>query len=179
MLDMEAELLSQYRETGDLKMLYRLFEPYKVRVFRMCMHYLKHAQDSEDAVMDIFIELKDKLRRHEVVNLAAWLHTLVRNHCLKKLNKRGKELLSDKVFSDILVETEYKPDQVDKWLERLPEAIDQLDERQRWCIVLFYLHGKNYKEIELEMDYSAMQVKSAIQNGKIKLRKILGTDEEA
>lgn len=167
------DLLLKYRTTKNLNDLAELYRPYRQRVFRMCMHYLKHAQDSEDAVVDIFIELRDKLLKYDIENFNAWLYTLTRNHCLKKLRSKGREILMDEFFSKDLVESEWEEDHIDRWLERLPDAIESLDEKQRWCIILFYLHGKSYKEIEMERDYTPMEVKSAIQNGKIKLKKIL------
>lgn len=168
---MESEHLKAYRNSHDLKKLVQLYKPYELNVLRMCMHYLKHAQDSEDAVVDIFLELKDKVLKYDIQNFPAWLHTLTRNHCLKKLKSKARILLLEETISKELVEFEESTDQLGRILEALPAAIDELEERQRWCIVLFYLHGKSYKEIELLRDCSAMEVKSATQNGKIKLRK--------
>ncbi|RLD22048.1 MAG: hypothetical protein DRI69_02325 [Bacteroidetes bacterium] len=170
---MEPNHLATYRKSQNLKHLAELFKPYELRVFRMCMHYLKHTQDSEDAVVDIFLELKDKVLKYDIQNFPAWLHTLVRNHCLKKLNAKARILLLEENIPTQLMESTDTTDQIDRLLEALPEAIDELDERQRWCIVLFYLHGRSYKEIEKLRHCSSMEVKSAIQNGKIKLKKIL------
>jgi RNA polymerase sigma-70 factor, ECF subfamily len=172
---MEPDFLTSYRESQNLKHLVELFKPFEKGVFRMCMHYLKHTQDSEDAVVDIFLELKDKVLKYDIQNFPAWLHTLVRNHCLKKLKAKARILLVEGNIPDEHVESEENTDQLDRMLVALPAAIDELDERQRWCIVLFYLHGKSYKEIESLRDCSAMEVKSAIQNGKIKLKKILSS----
>ena len=168
----------RYKQSGDLEDLASLYLPYKQRVFRMCMHYLKSAQDSEDAVVDIFLELKDKVLKYDIENFPSWLHSLVRNHCLKKLRTKARLIIVDENSAPERVESEYEKDQLDEWLEQLPDAIDGLDERQRWCIVLFYLHGKSYKEIEQLMHYSPMEVKSAIQNGKVKLRKILEENDK-
>lgn len=170
---MSEPLLEQYRRTKDLRFLAELYKPYQQKVFRMSMHYLKHAQDSEDAVVDIFLELKDKIPRYDIDNFPSWLHSVVRNHCLKKLRGKGRILLGDENIFPEIVESGHVEDQIDKWLDALPSAIEELDERQRWCVVLFYLHGKSYKEIEELKSYTAMEVKSAIQNGKIKLKKIL------
>ena len=82
-------------------------------------------------------------------------------------------LLIEENLITVRVEIEEESNQVNRLLEVLPAVIDELDERQRWCIVLFYLHGKSYKEIETLMNCTAMEVKSAIQNGKIKLKKML------
>ena len=170
--------LEAYRKTKDLKHLAEAYLPFREGVFRMCMHYLKHAQDSEDAVVDIFLELREKVLKYGIDNFPAWLHTLVRNHCLKKLKKKARMWTVEENLFPELVESEYKHDQIDERLERLPEAIDSLGEKQRWCIVLFYLHRKSYKEIELEMGYTNMEVKSAVQNGKIKLKKLLESYEK-
>ncbi len=170
---MEPNHLATYRKSQKLRHLVELYKPYEKRVFRMCMHYLKHTQDSEDAVVDIFLELKEKTLKYDIQNFPAWLHTLVRNHCLKKLKVKARKLLLEENIPTKLVESTDTTDQIDRLLEALPEAIDALEERQRWCIVLFYLHGKSYKEIEKLQECSPMEVKSAIQNGKIKLKKIL------
>ena len=170
---MKDSALTRYQQTRDLQYLAELYEPYRIKVFRMCMYYLKHAQDSEDAVVDIFLELKEKLLKYDVGNFDSWLHTLTRNYCLKKLRSKSSRIIDEDFFRLQNVDSQGSEDQVDEWLEKLPAAIDQLGDRQRWCIVLFYLHGKSYREIETQMNFSAMEVKSAIQNGKIKLKKLL------
>ena len=165
--------LQAYRKSGDIKFLAQAYSCFQADVFRMCMYYLKHAQDSEDAVVNIFLEIRDKYLKYEIENFPGWLHTLTRNHCLKRIKAKARLWVVDESFLPELVESEYESDHIDRWLSELPEAIDALDTKQRWCIVLFYLHGKSYQEIEQEMGYTNMEVKSAIQNGKIKLRKIL------
>ena len=165
--------LVKYRQSGDLRDLASLYKPYQQRIFRMCMHYLKDAGESEDAVVDIFLELKEALLRHEVQNFSSWLHSVVRNHCLKKLQKNARRMLAEAEFAPALVEFAEVEDQTNTLLGILPDAIDSLSERQRWCIVLFYLQGKSYREIEVLKGYTGMEVKSAIQNGKIQLKKLI------
>jgi RNA polymerase sigma-70 factor (ECF subfamily) len=168
--------LSSYRRSHNLKDLMSLYKPYQQRVFRMSMHYLKNMGDSEDAVVDIFLELKEQLLKHEVENFPAWLHSVVRNHCLKKLQKKARSMLAEVEFAPLRMESDRINDLSDRMLELLPRAIDNLSERQRWCIVLFYLQGKSYHEIEVLKGYTNMEVKSAIQNGKIQLEKYLTAD---
>ena len=68
-------------------------------------------------------------------------------------------------------------DHISEYLEKLPEAIDQLEESQRRCIVLFFLHGKSYAEIEDLMGYDFKKIKSSIQHGKKNLSKIMTKNE--
>jgi RNA polymerase sigma-70 factor (ECF subfamily) len=55
----------------------------------------------------------------------------------------------------------------------MERCLKQLPESQRKCLVQFYLHGKSYGQIELELGLSYKEVKSNIQNGKRMLRKKL------
>jgi RNA polymerase sigma-70 factor (ECF subfamily) len=55
-------------------------------------------------------------------------------------------------------------------LDKLEVAIKELNDEQRTCIELFYLHKKTYTEITVDTNYTMMQVKSAIQNGKRNLK---------
>ncbi|MDX1476321.1 MAG: sigma-70 family RNA polymerase sigma factor [Saprospiraceae bacterium] len=175
MLDTEQlnDLLATYRASRDIQILGQIYKPFLPRVFRLCMHYLKHEQDSEDAAVDIFLELRGKLLKHEVQHFPAWLHTLARNHCLKKLRGKGRILLTSTFSDPERVESQPETDHLDEYLERLPDVIEMLEDRQRRCIVLFYLQGRSYKEIASLTGYSAMEVKSGIQNGRIKLKKML------
>ena len=54
--------------------------------------------------------------------------------------------------------------------KKLPEAIKKLNEEQRICIELFYLHEKSYKEVADTTNFTLNQVKSFIQNGKRNLK---------
>jgi RNA polymerase sigma factor (sigma-70 family) len=51
-------------------------------------------------------------------------------------------------------------------LQRIEDALQTLNEEQRKCVILFYLHKKSYTEITEATGYSLLQVKSFIQNGK-------------
>lgn len=165
--------INTYKSSGDLEVLSLIYQQYTRKVFRVCMHYLKNVQDSEDAVVDIFLELREKLRKHDVRNFSSWLHTVTRNHCLKKLRGKGKLLLRDTFSEEDHVELQEDMDQLDELIAKLPDAMSRLDVRQQRCIEMFYLQGKSYKEIVSSTGYSPMEVKSGLQNGKIKLKKLL------
>ncbi len=140
------------------------------------MHYLKNAKDSEDACVDIYLELKAKLLTHEIRNFPGWLYRVCQNHCLKKLRKKSKVIFEELNFSHEKVESETSGDHYDRFLELLPSCIDELSEDQRQCIVLFYLHGKSYKEIEEMKGFDFKKIKSSIQHGKKQLKKKLQSD---
>ena len=171
---MEAEWLEEYYETGDLEVLGRLYEPYMYLIFGLCLKYLKDTAKSEDAVMQIFESLINKLRVHKVDNFKSWLYTVARNHCLMQLRSEGrsKEVSFDESFveNDQPVHLDVSQDEKEEKLRRMEECIEQLNEEQKICIRLFFLEEKCYKDITEITSFSLGQVKSYIQNGKRNLK---------
>jgi RNA polymerase sigma-70 factor (ECF subfamily) len=55
----------------------------------------------------------------------------------------------------------------------LEEALDELSEEQRQCVILFYLKKNSYHQISEKTGFNLMQVKSYIQNGKRNLKILL------
>ncbi len=171
----EQRLLRDYRETGDLQLLGRLYEPYMPLVYGLCLKYYRNDVKSEDAVMQIFESLISKLRVHEVSNFKSWLYTLARNHCLMELRTASRMSLVD--IDEHLVESDVFLHQQDGG-ERVPEerfalmerCMDELNAEQQRCIRLFYLEQKCYREVAEMTGYELNKVKSHIQNGKRNLR---------
>jgi len=169
----ELELLSEYRSTGDLELLGKLYEQYMPLVFGLCLKYFRDEEQSKDAVMQIFEELVKKLRVHEVVNFKAWLYTLSRNHCLMVLRSSSKhEMLSiDEKFmeNEAFVHLNLEDDTEEK-LAIMSKCIEDLPSEQKVSINLFYMEQKCYKEVADQTGFELNKVKSYIQNGKRNLK---------
>ncbi|HEY6956802.1 MAG TPA: sigma factor-like helix-turn-helix DNA-binding protein, partial [Flavisolibacter sp.] len=61
----------------------------------------------------------------------------------------------------------------EKTYDLLEEAIRELSEEQRQCVILFYLKKNSYNQISEKTGFNLMQVKSYIQNGKRNLKIII------
>ena len=61
----------------------------------------------------------------------------------------------------------------DKKLTDMADALGQLNKEQQLCVTLFYLEKKSYQEIADQTQYTLMQVKSNIQNGKRNLKRLI------
>lgn len=170
----EKELLLEYRVTGNLDVLGKLYAPYMSLLYGVCFKYLQNADRSQDAVMHIFEELIGKLRLYEVDNFKSWLHVYTKNYCLMQLRKDKRAVHLD--IEDNLFESERKLEQGDefKWseedFEKLDHCIQKLNIEQRECVRLFYLEQLCYKDIAEQTGYELNKVKSAIQNGKRNLK---------
>ena len=54
--------LNNYRKSGDVGLLGKLFEQYVSLIYGVCLKYLKDQEEAKDAVMGIFEELVDGIR---------------------------------------------------------------------------------------------------------------------
>ena len=61
----DAQLIRKYKETGELEYLAALYERYMNLVYGVCLKYFDE-EASKDAVMQIFEELIEKVKQHEV-----------------------------------------------------------------------------------------------------------------
>ena len=99
----DKELLVAFKQSGDISYLSTLYQRYMDLVFGVCLKYFKDAERSKDAVMDIFEELNNKLKQHEVDNFKGWLHVLARNYCLMQL--RSPKNMKTTVFNPAFMQS--------------------------------------------------------------------------
>jgi len=142
-------------------------------VFGVCLTYFKDEEQSKDAVMQIFEELVQKLKIHQVQNFKSWLHVLTRNHCLMALRKSAKHHVVS--LDDTIVESDdFVHLDIDEAKESqltvMEKCMESLPEEQRKSVDLFYLQEKCYKEVAEMTGYELSKVKSYIQNGKRNLK---------
>lgn len=137
--------------------------------------FLKDKDHAADAVQQVFLKALTSLPDEEMQNFKGWLYILMRNHCYQLLRERkyteGEAAIDnhpahEKVDEQVHLERELT-------LEQLNESLAELDEGQQVCIRMFYLQKMSYQQIMEQKGFSFMQVKSYIQNGKRKLKRLL------
>jgi len=166
----DAELLISYRASYDKKIIGELYKRYGHLVMGTCLNYLKNKADAEDIVMEIFLTLGDKLKKHEINYFKSWLFVLTKNSCLMVLRKKNhiNIHLNEEIVAqeDEIEEKELKEIK----LTELESAINELDPPQDEVIKLFYIQQMSYKEVSEKLNLSLNKVKSAIQNVKRNLK---------
>lgn len=180
----DQELLGEYKQSKDMKVLGRLYEQYIDLVYGVALKYLKDREGAQDATMQIFEQLIDKVIKHDIENFKSWLHVLTRNHCLMYLRSRKNKNFAYSVDIDTVnMENEqlmhHHDDEpaLEGQITKLEHCIEQLKEEQKQCVELFYLQQKSYKEIEDRTQLSLKKVKSHIQNGKRNLKICIESSE--
>jgi RNA polymerase sigma-70 factor (ECF subfamily) len=130
--------------------LYRDFAP---AIFRFCRRALPTREDAEDATMEIFMKLRDKLSQYDDArSFSAWLYRVAANHCWDILRRR--KIRQDKETEDVDdVPLEHPdPNQLDRLIEQktseeVRHALEKLGARARMALVLRYYSDMSYDEI--------------------------------
>ncbi len=169
----DAELVIQYKQTGDLQQLGVLYQRYMDLIYGVCLKYLKEPEDAKDCVLNIFEDLVTKLQKHEVENFKSWLYQLAKNHCLMRL-RSAKKLQNVKIDPALMQSDEDLHlsgalEKEENFLQ-LEKCMEQLMDEQRTTIELFYMQGKCYNEIAEETGLEWNKVRSFIQNGRRNLK---------
>lgn len=176
----DEELLQVYHSTGDNRWLGILLQRYTVLLLGVAMKYLKDKEHATDAVQQVFLKTLTSLPP-DVQNFKGWLYILMRNHCFQQLRDK-KYMQGDEALQYSTAKPQPDVQELhrqEQEIDRMKDALAELDEGQRICLTMFYLEKKTYQQIMEEKGYSFMQVKSYIQNGKRKLRVILDKNRNA
>jgi RNA polymerase sigma factor (sigma-70 family) len=169
----DQELVSIYRESSSMDALGELVNRYSDLLYGVGLKYLKNPESASDVVMDIFEELVQKLKHHQVDNFKGWLHTVAKNHCLMKLRSDKKMKVVDIPAELMQSGHELHLNGVmhkEQRFQFMEQCIESLPATQRTAIELFYLQNKCYKEITDLTGKDWNTIRSNIQNGRRNLK---------
>ena len=147
-----TELIARAR-AGDTLAWGDLYREYAPAIFRFCRRAMPTREDAEDATMEIFMKLRDKLTQYDQArSFTAWLYKVAANHCWDMLRRR--KLRQDKETEDIddLPLEVPEPNQLEKLIEErtseeVRKALDKLGVRARMALVMRYYSDMSYDEI--------------------------------
>jgi RNA polymerase sigma-70 factor (ECF subfamily) len=171
----DAELLNLFYTDKNQEWIGILLERYTLLLLGVCMKYLKDENEARDCVQQIFLKVLTEVSKYKIDFFKSWLYMVAKNHCLMRLRDRGtkgaKELNDSVAAGDDTDKQELIANE--KTYDLLEEAIRELSEEQRQCVILFYLKKNSYNQISEKTGFNLMQVKSYIQNGKRNLKIII------
>jgi RNA polymerase sigma-70 factor (ECF subfamily) len=162
-------------ESGDNTLVGILYQRYGHLVFGLALKYLKNKDEAQDAVIQIFSNLLNDLKKYKIEFFKSWLFVYSKNFCLMELRKRQSTLKKELELKENAIlfmdsETSEHLHEKEQQITLLETAIESLNEAQKICIRLFYFSNRSYAEIVVITGYSANDVKSYIQNGKRNLK---------
>ena len=167
------ELFTLYKKERQPDYFAELYRRYIPLVYGLCLKYLSNPDDAQDAVMDIYEEISEKVLRYEVENFHTWLYSVSKNHCLHKLRKSNRTYMLniEQAFMEngdffTLIDKEKSVEEENA----LNFCLNELNKEQRTSIELFYYEEKSYADIVDVTGFTLEKVKSYIQNGKRNLK---------
>src|ERR1700680_1312993 len=173
-----ADVLTQVRagNSDAWGELYRQFAP---PIFRFCRRAMPTHEDAEDATMDIFIKVRQKLSQYDSSRpFSAWLYTVAANHCWDLLRRRkGRQDLETGEIENMPLEHP-DPGQLEQLIEKNPSqqvrrALDQLPTRARMALVLRYYADMSYDDVAVTLGVRRAFVGVVLLRARHQLREIL------
>jgi len=169
----DTEILQNFYRDHDNEWLGILLPRHTLLLLGVCMKYLKNEQEAKDSVQQIFLKVIHELYKYKVEYTKSWLYMIAKNLCLMQLRAKGK-IINELDEQQIAMPEEPSEKnnfiEKDALLNKMTNALLQLNPEQKECVSLFYLQKKTYSEISQLTGFTMLQIKSYIQNGKRNLR---------
>ncbi len=152
-----------------------IYNDYSRLVYCTAYGVMRSQSDALDAMQDVFVKVYsniDKLSAFSAPQLKSWLYRVCMNTCIDEKRKRSKEVVTDE-FDTQSVENEYElPENAfenGETRRAVREAIDELPQIYRQCVLLHYFSGMQYEDIANMTGTTVGTIKSRISRAKEKL----------
>lgn len=179
--DVHARLhAKQYREALSL-----LLPRYRDKVFRLCFSMLRDRALAEDVTQEIFLKVWRALPGYGAqASLSTWIYAISRNTCLSELRRRKPTVSidQDEESYDSEVAALSAPEQDDSATVSVSQVLDQLPERYRQAVTLFYMEDKSYEQTAQSLGLPLGTVKALLHRARkrlIELTRDAETEAEA
>lgn len=166
--DVHARLhAKQYREALSL-----LLPRYRDKVFRLCFSMLRDRALAEDVTQEIFLKVWRALPGYgSQASLSTWIYAISRNTCLSELRRRKPTVSidQDEDAYDSEVAALSAPEQDDSATVSVSQVLDQLPERYRQAVTLFYMEDKSYEQTAQSLGLPLGTVKALLHRARKRL----------
>ena len=138
---------------GDTQAWGDLYRDYAPAIFRFCRRAMPTKEDAEDATMEIFMKLREKLALFDPTrSFTAWLYKVAANHCWDMLRRRKARHEKDTEDVDEMPLEAPEPNQLERLIEErtgeeVRKALGKLGARARMALVMRYYSDMSYDEI--------------------------------
>lgn len=164
-------------QAGDEEAFAALFQKYKNLVYKTAYLMLGDANEAEDVLQEVFIQVHKSLHTFQRTKGAftTWLHRVTINRCLNRRRKRRSSFLSlDKSSSSSLASRSPSSESRTVEEEAVRQAVSRLSEKQQAVVILRYYWELPYAEIAQILDIPVGTVKSRLNLALRTIRKELG-----
>jgi RNA polymerase sigma-70 factor (ECF subfamily) len=165
-----------------------LVERYQHRLVAVMNHLVGNAEEAEDLAQEVFLRVYRARKKYRPRSkFSTWLFTIANNLALNSIRARQRKPVvplsvresgplgprpQEQMVPDPGTGPMQKVAKVEL-AERIREALDTLNERQRMAVVLNKFEDMNYAEIAEVMGLTTKAVKSLLSRARMNLRAVL------
>ena len=159
------------------KDLFRLLvRQHEKAVYGMGLSFFRNSEDACDFTQDVFLKAYRSLSRFEGRSrFSTWLYKIAYNTALNEVNRRKEYHSLAEEDADKLTGSDTPEGKAlrNAAKEAVRAAVEELPERFRICIDLFFFYDRSYQEIEVITGLPVNTIKSHVFRAKILLREKL------
>jgi len=160
------------------KDLYRLLvQRHERAVFGMGLSFFRNQEDARDFSQEVFLKAYRSLSNFEGRSrFSTWLYKIAYNTAINGINRRKEYQSLAEEEADRLAVSGDTPERIllrNAAKEAVQTALEELPERFRVCVDLFFFYDRSYQEIELITGYPVNTIKSHVFRAKKLLREKL------
>lgn len=173
---MAVDELIHLAKNGDRQALSELIDTHILTVERFAYQIGVSANDVEDVTQEVFIRVYRFLEQYSGKTFTTWLYKITlnvaRDHFKKAKRYQTKEnmLSQHQEVTEIHVEPTIFMKEEDELLHKM---IQQLDEKYKVPLILFYFHDKKIEDIAIILSLPVSTVKTRLSRARAKLKKEL------
>ena len=169
----------QYREAFAI-----LLPRYRDKVFRLTFSMLRDRAMAEDTTQDVFLRIWRALPGFAGQSqLSTWIYAIAKNGSLSELRKRRPTVSIDQNDDDDsynpAVAALAAPEADDSATVSVGQLLDQLPERYRQAVVLFYMEDKSYEQTATSLGLPLGTVKALLHRARKRLIELTKEAEAA
>lgn len=162
-------------QQGELAAFTELFQQSETHVYRLALTILRHEQDAEDAVQDVFLRVFERIKRYRgKASFQTWLTAVVVNVCRDRLRRKkvrralSLEWLRHKPGGQDVTETVVRRQRE----QHLWSLVNRLDDKHRLPVILHYLERLPCDEVAHILDIPTSTVYSRLNTARQRLRQL-------
>lgn len=166
---MDEEIRSHLDQKRYTEAFERVLEQYEQKVFRLAYSMLGNRALAEDAAQEILVRIWRALPAYRgLSSLSTWIFAITRNACLSALRSGGRaKLLSlEEPAVRVAAEARLQSGSGEDRSTDISGLVEQLPEKYRQVVTLFYMQEKSYAEVAELLDLPMGTVKTYLHRAR-------------
>ena len=160
------EALVTAAKNGDKEAFVQLIRINKQSMYKAAWVYLRNEQDIADALQNTILSCYEKIQGlREVKYFKTWLIRILINKCNDILRKGKRECSYDVI-------SEQRDAGMSTVRYEFEELMNQLDEKYRTVLILYYAEGFKIREIAQLLEMEENTVKTRLSRGRKEVKKM-------